>query len=103
MMRQGSPPLCPSLHRPIARPPPRSTSSENRSCLHSHFHSRSQASKSNALDSRRRFSHTPPRHSETTDSLGGIKANADLLCYLRFKEKARPLEGTERNQFLTSQ
>jgi hypothetical protein len=57
--------------------------------LHSHFHSRSQASKSNALDFCRRFSHTPPRHSKTTDSLGGIKPNADLPCYLRFKKKAR--------------
>ena len=47
-------------------------------------------SQSNALGTCRRFSHTPPRHSKTTDSLGGIKPNADSLCYLRFTEKARP-------------
>ena len=52
----------------------------------------------NAFGTCRRFSHTPPRHSKTTDSLGGIKPNADLLCYLRFTEKARPPEdGNEKN------
>ena len=55
-------------------------------------------SQSNVPGTCRRFSHTPPRHSKTTDSLGGIKPNADLLCYMRFTEKARPPEdGNETN------
>src|ERR1700688_163798 len=90
MTRQGSPRPCPSLHLPTAHLPPRSISSANHSHLRTHSYVRNEISQNRTLDSCPRFSHTPPRHSKTTDSLGGIKANVDPPCYLRFKEKARP-------------
>src|SRR5579864_1068687 len=90
MTRQGSPRPCPCLHLPTAPPPPRSTSSANRSRSNSYSTSRNEKSQNNARDSCRRFSHTRPRLSKTSDSLGGIKPNSDSLCYLRFTEKARP-------------
>src|SRR5690349_16140869 len=95
MTRPGSPRPCLCLHRPTARPLPRSTSSAPCSRLNSYFHARNKKSQDSAGGPNFRFSHTPPRRPKTTDSSGGINPNADLPCYLRFTEKARVREGVQ--------